>query len=224
MIYTIIRHFKNSSRNSLKILEQVFYENYEVIDETVNPLPKQALQIRSRNLRFPHTGRIETPHDPESDYHDKGSYQAKGYSINITETCDKDNPLNLITDAHVVSASVPDCHLMQPAIEATQELTSQPVETVHTDGGYYSKDNYYHCKEENIDFVLGKMPGQTSRYDIHSFDGEKLELIDIVINTIIPATKVQSKNSEAEPSWSFKNANNKSQTLKRHNVEVRLFR
>jgi len=36
VIYTIIRHFKNSSHKSLKILEQVFYENYEVIDEAVN--------------------------------------------------------------------------------------------------------------------------------------------------------------------------------------------
>jgi len=43
------------------------------------------------------------------------------------------------------------------------------------------------------------MPGQTSRCDIHSFDGEKLEPIDTVTNTIIPATKAQSKTSEAEP-------------------------
>ena len=193
VIYRILKYYKDSSISSIETLRNVFEENYEVIDEVVNPLSKEALK----------SDRIESPHDTDSRFRKKGTTQAKGFSVNIIETCDKDNPLDLITSTIVAPANVSDCYFFQEAIEATQETTNQKVETANVDGGYYSKDNVKYCNENEIDFILSDFPAPASRYDIHYFDGEKLELIDTQTNVIIPTNKIQSRKTTSEPSWSY---------------------
>ena len=53
---------------------------------------------------------VQSIHDPEAAYRKKGkgtsTQTVNGYHANITETCDEDDPLNMITSVEVVPANV----------------------------------------------------------------------------------------------------------------------
>src|SRR5674536_338969 len=106
---------------------------------------------------------LQSPHDPDSAYRNKGDQTVKGYSVNVTETCSKDN-LNLITNVIVERANTPDTAYVEPASEATIEVTGQMVKTVYADGAYQSPNNDTCC--ENIDMVFTGIQGAESRYDL----------------------------------------------------------
>jgi|GEM_PF-4045048 len=52
IIYKIINHFHDKSIESIEPLRQVFYQHYEVVDDTVNLLLKQ--QLKASNIQSPH--------------------------------------------------------------------------------------------------------------------------------------------------------------------------
>ena len=121
IIFKIIQQMDNSSE-SIPTLCRVFNEQYHVVDGTVGARPKQEISAQS----------VQSPHDTDCHYRKKDDNQVKGYSINVTETCDevvhqeidggnategtKDiemvRPLNLITHVSVDVASAADCDFL----------------------------------------------------------------------------------------------------------------
>ena len=69
---------------------------------------------------------VQSIHDPEAAYRKKGkgtsTQTVNGYHANITETCDEDDPLNMITSVEVVPANVCENEFLQPAIEQTEQV------------------------------------------------------------------------------------------------------
>ena len=55
---------------------------------------------------------------------------------NVTETCDPENELQLITKVQVASNTVEDVKLMKEALPDLKERTE--LDTLYTDGGYGS--------------------------------------------------------------------------------------
>jgi hypothetical protein len=64
----------------------------------------------------------------------------------------------------VEKANAPDTAFIEPAIEATIEVTGQMVKTIYADGAYQSPNNDQCC--ENIDMVFTDIQGFESRYDL----------------------------------------------------------
>ena len=129
-------------------------KDYKVSEEQqVELRPKEEISSSS----------VQSPHDPDSAYRNKGDQKVKGYSVNITETCSEDN-LNLITNVIVDKANVADSTFVEQAILSTTEVTLQAVETVYADGAYQSPTNDKCC--ENIDMVFTGIQGFESRYDL----------------------------------------------------------
>ncbi|MBW6501905.1 MAG: hypothetical protein K0B05_10975, partial [Bacteroidales bacterium] len=56
------------------------------------------------------SGTLQSAFDTDCSYRDKDGLKVKGYSVNVTETCD-DGSLNLITDIQVAKANKPDFQL-----------------------------------------------------------------------------------------------------------------
>jgi hypothetical protein len=83
----------------IQTLFRVFREQYIVNEQAITIRPKEEVQA----------GSVQSPHDTDCDYRNKGGNQIKGYSINVTETCDKAQALNLITDVQVETAGTADC-------------------------------------------------------------------------------------------------------------------
>ena len=107
----------------------------ETEDKCNPPRPKANEEMKADG--------IQSVHDPDAAYRSKGRgkirQQVSGYSANITETIEED--LRLITDVQVEKATQSDSSYLESAAKNTDELTQQPIEQVHTDGGYDSIEN-----------------------------------------------------------------------------------
>ena len=154
MSYKLLTLFGHLQTESFQLLQRVFNEQYKVTeDQRIELRPKEEITSSS----------VQSPHDPDSAYRNKGDQKVKGYSVNITETCSQDS-LNLITNVLVEKANTPDTAFVEPAIQATMEVTGQVIEKVYADGAYQSPANDSCC--EPIDMVFTGIQGGESKYDL----------------------------------------------------------
>ena len=147
IIYKIITHTQSTDTKHLEILHRVFYEQYEIVDGQVKPLRKQSIKASS----------VQSPHDPDCHFRTKGETDVKGYSVNLTETCGEDNDVNLITNIMVEPATISDVDFLQPAIEATQSILQDKIESINSDGAYHNPENQDYCIDNEIDFILNAL-------------------------------------------------------------------
>ena len=98
---------------------------------------------------------------------------------NVTETCTPENSLNIITNVQVEVASAADCDFLQEAIESSQEVVIQKIETLNADGAFHSPDNQNYCKEKEIELVLGAIQGKASRYNLTMNEMDELIITSI---------------------------------------------
>ncbi|MBP7509907.1 MAG: transposase [Prolixibacteraceae bacterium] len=159
LIYHLLDRLEYLQTELYQLLQRVFNEQYKVIEDE---------QIELRGKEEISSSSLQSPHDPDSAYRNKQGQQVKGYSVNVTETCDK-GQLNLITNVIVEKANTPDTTFVEPAIKATVEVTGQEVEKVYLDGAYQSPANDTYC--ENIDVVFTGIQGFESRYDLEMTPG-----------------------------------------------------
>ncbi len=154
LTYKMLQLFSGQQTDTFQLLERVFNEQYKVSSEQkVELRPKEEISSSS----------VQSPHDPDSAFRNKGDQKVKGYSVNITETC-SDTGLSLITSTIVKKANVPDTAFVKQAIEASREVTGQKIDKVFADGAYQSPDNDTFC--EGIDMVYTGIQGAESRYDL----------------------------------------------------------
>jgi hypothetical protein len=233
IIFKIIQQMDNSPE-SISTLGRVFNEQYQIVDGTVSARPKQEISAQS----------VQSPHDTDCHYRKKDDNQVKGYSINVTETCDeavhqeidevnttagmKDaesvKPLNLITHVSVDVASAADCDFLQPSIEATQQVITQKIETVNADGAYHSVDNQDYCQENSIDLIIGAIQGQPSRYDISQDENGSVTVTDLTTNTKVEVRQVEPRKKGSEPKWAIKTENNKHRYFTKKEIDTCLLR
>jgi hypothetical protein len=122
----------------------------------------------------------------------------KGYSTNITETCSEET-LNLITDVNVQTANTSDVSFVQPSIQATEEVTQQPVERVYADGAYQSPDNDEFC--QNIDMVFTGVQGFESRYILEMTNNDELTVTDSQTGEIHKAKMAKKIKNSTRDRW-----------------------
>lgn len=88
-------------------LLRVFNEQYRVDEkEIVVARKKEEMSTKS----------VQSPHDTDCHYRNKGDQKMKGYSINVTESCDDDKQLNLIGHVDVRKSSSSDVEFLQDDI------------------------------------------------------------------------------------------------------------
>jgi uncharacterized protein YukE len=189
LIYTLLNTFTGQTSQSYQLLQRVFDEQYSVIED-------QQIQLRPKEEIS--SGSVQSPHDPESAFRHKGDQRVKGYSVNITETTSDDKGLDLITNVIVDQANTADKDFVQPAIEATVEVTGQKVETTFLDGAFQSPDNDVFCKD--IDMVFTGIQGEQSRYDLE-MTPEGLMVTDTQTGERTLATLAKKLKTSKEDRW-----------------------
>jgi flagellar biosynthesis chaperone FliJ len=210
LIYKIIRQLGNHSAESVQLLCRIFKEQYIENKDVITPRPKEEISADS----------VQSPHDTECHFRSKGDKKFKGYSANITETCDGKDSLNLITNVDVSVASTADCDFLQPAIEATQKIVSQKIEIVNTDGAYHSPENQDYCKEKHIDLILGAIQGKPPRYDLVLDDKNELIVTDLQINTIVPSCKITPRKDGNILKWKIKTEEGKNRYFTQKEIDT----
>lgn len=220
LMYLFIRLFKNYPGGQYDILKTVFNEQYSYKEKVVLALEKEKISTHS----------IQSPHDPDSHYRNKGGNKIKGNSINVTETCDKsteENPkVNLITDVDVKPVTASDAGFMQDAIKNSQRLTTDVIEKLYADGAYNSSKNQEFCQDNDIDIILTGLQGPKGRYDLipDKQNTDKLTVIDQKTGNIIDAELVKSLKNPEEKTWKIKTDDKKWRYFTREHIRTSLLR
>ncbi len=192
--YKLLTLFGNLQTESFLLLQRVFSEQYKVSEnQQIELRPKEEISSSS----------VQSPHDPDSAYRNKGDQKVKGYSVNITETCSEEG-LNLITNVLVEKANTPDTAFVEPAIQATIDVTGQIIEKAYADGAYQSPANDECCK--NIDMVFTGIQGAESRYDLE-MTPEGLLVTDVQTGEYMKAVFVKKQKNSKEDRWRITTTN-----------------
>ena len=182
LIHRLLKTFKQNPH--YEALSRVFKEQYKAGDGLIQIRDKEEISADS----------VQSPNDLDCTYRDKDGQEVKGYSVNVTETC-SDNQLNLITDIKTVKVNTPDTSFLIDAVEATDSVTGQTVDKIHSDGAYHSPANSGFCSRNNIDMVLTGIQGIPGRYDLNPTpDG--LQVIDTLTGELIEAHKSRHSKNE----------------------------
>lgn len=181
LCYKVLSVYEEKDNKYYATLKRVFDENFR-LEDNGQPLLKPRDEIRSDS--------IQSPHDTECAYRNKAGVLVKGYSINVSETCDDDS-LNLITDIQIAPANKSDTEFVIPALENTQEVLDNKPENLHADGAYNNQPNVKYCDKKDISPYFTGMAGTKGRYDLIR-KNNTLIVIDTETGEKIPATKTDS--------------------------------
>ncbi len=198
LMFRLVNLFANYTYGQYKTLQTVFDQQFSVDKQkVVLPLENEKISAES----------VQSPQDTDAHYRDKDGNKVKGYSANITETCDdasRDEPaLNLITDVAIDVVTTADKDFLIDALTKTQEVVSQKIEKVYADGAYNSRKNQEHATRESYDLQLTAMQGAQSRYDLSldEQDDTKLIVIDLKTGNSIEAQRVKSRKNPESKQW-----------------------
>ncbi len=190
LIYKILPIFSNLETESYNTLKRVFEEQYEVENKEVRARAKEKISAKS----------VQSPHDPDSTFRNKDGDQCKGYSINVTESCD-DEGLNLIGNVEVKNASTSDVDFLPGGITKAEEVFTEQVEAAHADGAYHSPENQKFCEENKIELHLHAIQGRKGRYELEMTEG-KLKVHDTETDQEVEAKEITTKKGEVK--WRIK--------------------
>ena len=114
--------------SSYQLLQRVFREHFVVEEAELRVKEGQELSASS----------LQSPDDQEATYRQKRGEGHTGYAANLTETCDPENPLQLIVETQTASNNRDDAAMLAEALADLKERTD--VEQIYTDGGYNSPE------------------------------------------------------------------------------------
>jgi hypothetical protein len=202
LMYRFVLLFKSNNYGEYKTLKTVFEQQYSVSkDKIVLPLENEKISAKS----------IQSPHDTDAHYRNKDGNKVKGFSVNVTETCDQPTQdgkpaLNLITDTQVEVVSTQDNSYLKTGLANTQEIVPNKIEKTYTDGAYNSTENQEYCQNNDINLLLSAMQGAIPRYDItlDEQDNNKLIVIDNKTNQVIEAQPVNTRIDPTQKKWKIK--------------------
>lgn len=189
LAYKLIQLFNFSCSKHYPTLIRVFSEQF-IVDDSKTIIARNKEDISSHS--------VQSPHDTDCHYRNKDGNQVKGYSINVTESCDS-GKLNLISGADVRVVSASDNDFLPNGVEQAKEVFTEPVENVHTDGAYHSPANQTFCENENIDLLINAIQGAKGRFDLSLGEDNELTIVDTRTNEIIPARKLKNQDK-----WNIK--------------------
>lgn len=167
-IHALLQDLKNAyaAENAYQVLERIFAENFHLL--TSGPRAKENIEITSACL--------QSVDDLEATYRTKGAGHYKGYVANITETCDPENDIQLITKVQVAPNNVDDSQLLAEALPNLKERTE--VETLVTDGGFGGEASDRALQEQNVTLIQTAIRGvqpDPNKFSLSDFGVEQDE-------------------------------------------------
>jgi hypothetical protein len=96
-----------------QVVKRLFDENFHLSEQVVRAKANQELPA----------GSLQSLDDLEATYRTKGNAHYKGYVANLTETCDPENALQLITKVQVAANNTADAQLLNDALPNLIERT-----------------------------------------------------------------------------------------------------
>ncbi len=184
LMYALLNLTSTEETESVTVFSKVFHEQFEVgQDKLVIARKKEDISAKS----------IQSPHDPDSHYRNKDGNQVKGYSINITESCD-DEGINLISDVNVKQVTASDVDFLQKGVQKSEEVFQNKAESIHADGAYHSPENQEFCTKKEAELYLHAIQGAKGKYKLDASENGEVIIIDTHTGEIIESVKISGKN------------------------------
>jgi hypothetical protein len=151
-----------AAESAYQVLERIFADNFHLLES--GPQAKQNKELTSDCL--------QSVDDLEASYRTKGTGHYKGYVANLTETCDPQNPLQLITKVQTAPNTTDDSQLLADALPNLKQRTE--LETIYTDSGHGGPATDEVLQEQQVEHIQTAIRGITP-------NPEKLNLADFTI-------------------------------------------
>ena len=146
------------------VVERLFHEHFHLSQGSVRTKENKELPA----------GSLQSLDDLEATYRTKGTQHYKGYVANVTETCDPENEVQLITKIQVDANNVADSHLLQEALPNLKQRMQ--LETLHTDGAYPSPSNDEELPKQEVQLIQTGIRGNKpdpNRFNLTDFQFEQ---------------------------------------------------
>ena len=147
-----------------QVLERVFAEHFSV---------SQASELQVKAGQELSASSLQSVDDWEATYRQKRGEGYQGYVVNVTETCDPENPFQLIVKVQTEPNNTDDAAMLE---EALPELIERmDVEQMDTDGGYNSPEVDSTMRENKVvqiqSAIRGRKPA-TEKLGLDDFEWE----------------------------------------------------
>jgi len=138
-----------------KVFDRVLAEHFTFSGKKIEV--KSPDQLKSDSL--------QSLDDPDATYRRKQGKSHKGQSINIVETANPDNQINLITDIAINPNHKDDCKVIGERIDRLKAKTPD-LDEIHFDGAYGNSDNDQKFKSQNINPIQTAVRGAKAEVEI----------------------------------------------------------
>ena len=147
---------KYGDQEAYHVLDRVFTEHFDLQEDQFRPKENEELSASS----------LQSPDDWEATYRRKRGEDHQGYVANVTETCDPDNELQMVTHVQVEPNNTDDAAMLEEMIPDLAENTE--VEEIYVDGGYGSPGVDEDLQKYNIELyqtaIRGRKPSNEKLY------------------------------------------------------------
>lgn len=163
-IHALLADLKSAyaAESAYQVLERIFTDNFHLLESGLKA--KQNKELTSDCL--------QSVDDLEATYRTKGTGHYKGYVANLTETCDPENKLQLITKVQVAPNNIDDNQLLAEALPNLKQRTE--LETIYTDSGHGGPATDVVLQKQQVEHIQTAIRGITP-------NPEKLNLADFTI-------------------------------------------
>lgn len=156
------------SSEPMQILKRFLLEQVN-INEDGSISAKGNSEISSNSL--------QSAYDTNATFRSKDSKKHSGYVVNLAETCNKDNSVQLITDYKLAQNIESDVDLIKERLPIIKENTN--CTDMYTDGGYYGSEVIKTAEAEEVNMHFTDMTGRKApaKFPISEFDIDKNNII-----------------------------------------------
>lgn len=135
-----------------RIVCRVFAEHFTCVEERIAVRPPEEIG----------SGSLQSPDDSEATYRNRDEESFRGYVLNVAETADPENALQLVTDVAVAPNNVEDSRILGERLPEMHRKTPD-LEELHTDGAYGSEANDRELAQRQILAVQTGIRGPSAR-------------------------------------------------------------
>ena len=127
-------------------------------------------RLRARDKKEISAASLQSAYDEDATYRNKAGKSQSGYVANLSETCSKKNPFQLITDYKVSANITSDVELINERLLELEKNTG--CKELYVDGGYYSQEAAESDEEQGIKINFTDMTGKTPKGNIGACEFE----------------------------------------------------
>ena len=162
LLVTLLAELQASDATAeiIEIVTRVISDQYQLTaDKPIQLKPTSEISATS----------VQSPHDPEATYRYKHDQGYQGYVVNLSETCDPENNVQLITSVQTAVNCTDDGQLLADTLDdlAKRQVT---IDQATVDGGYNGATSEKACHQHGVTLRPTTIRGGQTKTGVWGWD------------------------------------------------------